>query len=515
MIEEEKWAAPSMTYFRPHFMVPALGDGNARAHDPPAAMTNGFFNGYPDQALDLGQNQQNQLKSQQQQHKPTPQPAPQQHTTIKHEQVDQSRYGFDQVNYSSNPPSTEKKKEEPERKYPCDQCSYIATQKSSLSRHKMTQHEGIRPPVVKTGKTFDCDACPYQATQLTSLKRHQMAKHSGQSFPCDKCEYIGTTPNNLRLHRGSKHEGVRYPCDICGYQATQTGVLNKHKELKHGFNRGTHHVNNNMHHTHYTSPPGPKPRAITNTAARAPLSGFYHFSSVGRPKIKGANPDWSDIEISKELSRRWHALDDITKNMFEEVAAQNNNQSEIEEARSWLKESTGGVMPTPGRIVQQQYHGNFRQKRAKKDPNAPKRSLCAFMFFSNDERQNVMSQNPNFGMGHRGEIVKELGRRWGVLSNEEKAKYHEMANADKERYEREKHEWHMKQRNQELDGTPSHTITYTPAQTMSPEIQFEEQSSMQEDGEGGNPPNGQMMSPQQNMHPTSPPTMTIHPQGSC
>jgi len=90
-----------------------------------------------------------------------------------------------------------------------------------------------------------------------------------------------------------------------------------------------------------------------------------------------------------------------------------------------------------------------------------------------------------------------------------------MANADKERYEREKHEWHMKQRNQELDGTPSHTITYTPAQTMSPEIQFEEQSSMQEDGEGGNPPNGQMMSPQQNMHPTSPPTMTIHPQGSC
>merc|ERR1719192_2368479 len=115
-------------------------------------MTNGFFNGYPDQALDLGQNQQTQIKNQQQQHKPTPQPAPQQHTTIKHEQVDQSRYGFDQVNYSSNPPSTEKKKEEPERKFPCDQCSYQATQLTSLKRHQ-------------TGKTFDCDQCPYQATQ--------------------------------------------------------------------------------------------------------------------------------------------------------------------------------------------------------------------------------------------------------------------------------------------------------------------------------------------------------------
>ena len=51
------------------------------------------------QALDLGQNQQNQLKSQQPQHKPSPQPAPQQHTTIKHEQV--GVYLFMHIAYSS------------------------------------------------------------------------------------------------------------------------------------------------------------------------------------------------------------------------------------------------------------------------------------------------------------------------------------------------------------------------------------------------------------------------------
>jgi len=34
-----------------------------------------------------------------------------QHKTIKHEQVDQARYGFDQINYSGGQPSTVKKKQ--------------------------------------------------------------------------------------------------------------------------------------------------------------------------------------------------------------------------------------------------------------------------------------------------------------------------------------------------------------------------------------------------------------------
>lgn len=75
--------------------MPALGE-NPRTHDPP--MTNGWLNSY-DQALDLGQSQQNSLQKQQQaaqaaaaaaQHKA-------QHTTIKHEQIDHSRWSVSQA----------------------------------------------------------------------------------------------------------------------------------------------------------------------------------------------------------------------------------------------------------------------------------------------------------------------------------------------------------------------------------------------------------------------------------
>ena len=41
MIEEEKWAAPSMTYFRPHFMVSAITNTNTNVTN--TIVTNTIF----------------------------------------------------------------------------------------------------------------------------------------------------------------------------------------------------------------------------------------------------------------------------------------------------------------------------------------------------------------------------------------------------------------------------------------------------------------------------------------
>lgn len=37
--------------------------------------------------------------------------------------------------------------------------------------------------------------------------------------------------------------------------------------------------------------------------------------------------------------------------------------------------------------------------RAKKDPNAPKRALSAYMFFSQDWRERIKNENPDAGFG--------------------------------------------------------------------------------------------------------------------
>lgn len=74
-------------------------------------------------------------------------------------------------------------------------------------------------------------------------------------------------------------------------------------------------------------------------------------------------------------------------------------------------------------------------KKAKKDPNAPKRGLSAYMFFANEQRPNVIAENANISFGQVGKI---LGERWKALSEKQRQPYEAKAAADKKRYEEEK-----------------------------------------------------------------------------
>ncbi|KAG8366837.1 hypothetical protein BUALT_Bualt16G0009400 [Buddleja alternifolia] len=72
-----------------------------------------------------------------------------------------------------------------------------------------------------------------------------------------------------------------------------------------------------------------------------------------------------------------------------------------------------------------------KKQKKKKDPNAPKRTMSAFMFFSKTERENVKKTNPGISFT---EVGKVLGERWNKLTAEEKAPYEAKARADKKRY---------------------------------------------------------------------------------
>ncbi|MCJ1236568.1 Non-histone chromosomal protein 6 [Varicellaria rhodocarpa] len=73
--------------------------------------------------------------------------------------------------------------------------------------------------------------------------------------------------------------------------------------------------------------------------------------------------------------------------------------------------------------------------KKKKDPNAPKRGLSAYMFFANEQRDNVREDNPGISFGQVGKV---LGERWKALNTKQREPYEAKAKADKERYENEK-----------------------------------------------------------------------------
>jgi len=72
-----------------------------------------------------------------------------------------------------------------------------------------------------------------------------------------------------------------------------------------------------------------------------------------------------------------------------------------------------------------------KRRPAKKDPNKPKGAKSAYMLFSMAEGQKIRQAQPNLSPP---EVMKEVGKRWGVIAPAAKAKFEKLAAADKERY---------------------------------------------------------------------------------
>ena len=69
-----------------------------------------------------------------------------------------------------------------------------------------------------------------------------------------------------------------------------------------------------------------------------------------------------------------------------------------------------------------------------KDPNAPKRPKSSYLFFCDEMRAQVKSDNPEFKAV---DVTKELGRQWKELGEEEKKPFEKKAKKAKKNYESE------------------------------------------------------------------------------
>jgi hypothetical protein len=58
-----------------------------------------------------------------------------------------------------------------------------------------------------------------------------------------------------------------------------------------------------------------------------------------------------------------------------------------------------------------------KSKRAKKDPNAPKKPLNAYMFFAQEHRSTVLASHPGL---RASEVTKKLGEMWKNVAPEDK-----------------------------------------------------------------------------------------------
>ena len=80
--------------------------------------------------------------------------------------------------------------------------------------------------------------------------------------------------------------------------------------------------------------------------------------------------------------------------------------------------------------------------KSEADVNKPKRAMSSYFMFMNDRRAKFREDNPEMSMC---QITKALTEVWHKLTDDEKKKYTDMANADKERYDKEMEEHNAKE----------------------------------------------------------------------
>ena len=178
-------------------------------------------------------------------------------------------------------------------------------------------------------------------------------------------------------------------------------------------------------------------------APKKNLTAFFFFSNEKRAavtaELKAANPDMKGVaEIGKRLGEMWKELSDADKEPYAK-------QAEEDKAR-YLKEMENYTPPEDdGEDEPAAKKG--KKAKAKKDPNAPKKNLTAFFFFSNSKRAEVTAElkaaNPD--MKGVAEVGRKLGELWKAMSDADKEPFNAQAVADKERYEEEMERYKAKQ----------------------------------------------------------------------
>ena len=130
------------------------------------------------------------------------------------------------------------------------------------------------------------------------------------------------------------------------------------------------------------------------------MNPYIAFSMDERKKIVAENPSLkSDIgKVAKMVGERWRKLSDGEKAKFKGRAS---------------KKSTRKAK----KVVEVE---EVEVKKGKKAKRKGTRKLSGYMKFVQSERKNVISENPNMAFGAVG---KELGKRWGALSDAEKKSY--------------------------------------------------------------------------------------------
>jgi len=206
----------------------------------------------------------------------------------------------------------------------------------------------------------------------------------------------------------------------------------------------------------------PRNKTSKPDVPKNPRSAFLFFSQEEREKIKEKNPKTKFAEFGKILGEMWQEMSQEKKKKYEEKA-RIDKQRYQDEVKAYLAKG--------GKAEDLKKKERKTVKKTKKDPNAPKRPSTAYIFFSKEMRHKLKTENPKASFTEAGKII---GIQWKELDDVAKQKYHQLAEADKQRFEKEKGEYKEAEESNEEEEPEAKKPATSKTATKKPPVEEED-----------------------------------------
>lgn len=178
-----------------------------------------------------------------------------------------------------------------------------------------------------------------------------------------------------------------------------------------------------------------KKSAKDSSVPKKPLTAYILFCNATRDEIKTENPDFKFVDITRELGSRWKGLTDDDKKVYNDLHDKDVERYQQEMEASGIqvepktqKKAVKTEKPQQEKTVEKPQKVERKPKEAKSSGNEPKRGMSSYIYFCKEMRPVVKAEIPDIASN---EILKELGRRWQLLTDEDKKPYNAMASAGK------------------------------------------------------------------------------------
>jgi len=156
-------------------------------------------------------------------------------------------------------------------------------------------------------------------------------------------------------------------------------------------------------------------RPVDANAPKKPLSAYFQWANDNRAKVSKKSKDLSVTELTKKLGEMWKNLPTDKKTKYEEKAKK--EQATYKSLMACYKLTSD----------HQQFEKSLREyqimmtlKPFRKDENAPKRALTAYMVFQKEKRPSIVEKNPDAKVT---DIMGLCAAAWKALTDKQKEQF--------------------------------------------------------------------------------------------